>query len=320
LITRRVTGPLPEMQVDASFAMLDDNTTAVIEMSAASGLALLPSAERNPLNTTTFGTGELIAAAVREGATKIILGLGGSATIDAGIGCAQACGFTILTRDGEPTSISEPLCGRDLPNILMIKHGRGEVTAGVQIIAATDVTNPLFGQQGAARIFGPQKGATPPIVELLDSNLIELARRTGALAEAQHPGAGAAGGLGFGVMAFFRGRLESGFELIADAADLTGRLTGTDLCFTGEGRLDGQSLAGKAAIGIGKLCRLHGVPCVALVGSFDVNPEVLTTNGITACFSICDGPIPLETAVSDAGRLLTQTAVNCVRLWMGRLD
>src|SRR5438270_2377339 len=120
-------------------------------MAAASGLALLEPGDRDPLNTTTFGTGELIAAAIRHGARKIILGIGGSATIDAGIGCAQACGFTVLMRDGQPTSMTEPLCGRDVSKVLMVKHGRGEITSGVEVIVACDVTNPLCGETGAAR-------------------------------------------------------------------------------------------------------------------------------------------------------------------------
>jgi glycerate kinase len=316
-LTRRVTGPLPEMKVDAGFAMLDDGS-AVIEMSVASGLALLPMADRNPLNTTTFGTGELIVAAVREGARKIILGLGGSATIDGGIGCAQACGFTILTRDGEPTSMTEPLCGRDLSNVLMVKHGRGEITSGIQFIGAADVRNPLCGENGAARVFGPQKGASPAIVQHLDNQLHELGMRMGVLAEAGHAGSGAAGGLGFGILAFFRGTLQSGFDLVADAVGLDARIRVADLCFTGEGRLDSQSLAGKAVIGVARRCQSQQVPCVALAGSINASPALLAGRGITAAFSICEGPTSLEQSMADAGRLLTQTAANCAKLWVAR--
>jgi glycerate kinase len=313
-VTRRVTGPLPEMKVDARFAMLADGTTAVIEMAAASGLTLLAPAERDPLNTTTFGTGELIVAAVKEGAKRIILGLGGSATIDGGIGCAQACGFTILTRDGEPTSMTEPLCGRDLQNVLLVKHGRGEITTGIELIGAADVTNPLLGPDGAAKIFGPQKGATPAVVHLIDRQLAELAGRMGVENEAATPCSGAAGGLGFGVLAFFRGKLGSGFDLVADAVKLNDRLAGVDLCFTGEGRLDLQSGSGKTAFGVARRCRARQVPCVALAGSVDHGNEREFAE-FTACFSICDGPISLESAVADAGRLIEQAAANCVKLW-----
>jgi glycerate kinase len=320
LITRRVTGPLPEMKVDASFALLSDNTTAVIEMSAASGLALLQAEDRNPLNTTTFGTGELIATAVNEGAKKIIVGLGGSATVDAGIGMAQACGYTILTNDGEPTSPTEPLCGRDLSKVLMVKHGRGEITNGIEILALADVTNPLFGPTGAPRTFGPQKGATPEIVEQLDAELESLSIRTGKQTEAAYPGAGAAGGLGFGILAFLRGSLVNGFDCIAETVHLRDRLKGVDLCFTAEGRLDSQTAHGKAVIGVARLCKAQQVPCVALVGSIGEDVESLAAEGLIAYFSICNGPMLLDHAVQNAGPLLQTAAHNCAKLWKAAHD
>jgi glycerate kinase len=314
LIHRRVTGPLPEMKVDASFAMLEDGT-AVIEMAAASGLALLPESDRNPLDTTTFGTGELMAAGIKEGAKSIILGLGGSATNDAGIGAAQACGFTILTRDGEPTSMSEPLCGRDLHNVLMVKHGRGEVTAGIRIVAATDVDSPLCGDRGASRVFGPQKGATPVIIEQLEAQLRALVHRTGTEALADHPGAGAAGGFGFGILSFFGGTLINGFDLMARSVNLRQRLNGVDLCITAEGRLDHQTRHGKAVAGIARLCKSGGVPCIALAGSIGNDMQSLSEDGLTAHFGICDRPMSLEDSMRDVRRLLTEAACNCVRLW-----
>jgi glycerate kinase len=314
-LTRRVTGPLPEMKVDATFGFLGDGTTAIIEMSAASGLALLNLQDRNPLNTTTFGTGELIAAAVKEGARKIILGIGGSATTDAGIGCAQACGFTVLLKDGQQTSPTEPLCGRDLDNILMIKHGRGEITNGIEIVVACDVTNPLFGPDGAAQIFGPQKGATPSIVKQLDDSLCALAERTGKISEANMPGAGAAGGLGFGMLAFFGAKLDSGFNLLANNIQFRQRLLGIDLCFTGEGQLDGQSAGGKVVAGVSALCRQANVPCVALVGSVGPGAEHSLDHGLTAYFSITNAPMPLETACKEVRQLLAEAAANCTRLF-----
>jgi glycerate 2-kinase len=318
LITKRVTGPLPEMKVDATFGFLSDSATAVIEMSAASGLALLAPQDRNPLNTTTFGTGELITAAVREGAQKIILGIGGSATNDAGIGCAQACGFTVLLRNGQQASMTEPLCGRDLDDVLMVKHGRGEITAGIEIIVASDVTNPLFGPTGAARVFGPQKGATPDMVEQLDRALRSLAERTGKTSEANGAGAGAAGGLGFGMLAFFGATLQSGFDLVAEAIHLRDRLHSVDLCFTGEGQLDGQSASGKAVMGLSRMCQAEGVPCVALVGTVGEGAERSLAEGLTAYFSIAEGPMSLERACGEARRLLGETARNCIRLWIAK--
>jgi glycerate kinase len=319
LITRRVTGPLPEMKVDAIFGILGDGQTAVIEMAAASGLALLPPGDRNPLNTTTFGTGELIAAAVREqGARRIILGIGGSATTDAGIGCAQACGFTVLMRDGEPTAMGEPLCGRDLSNVLIVKHGRGEITNGIEITVACDVTNPLYGEQGAARVYGPQKGATAAVVEQLDRELRSFAQRTGTLNEAITPGAGAAGGLGFGMVAFFGATLRAGVEIVAEAARLRERLRGADLCFTGEGRLDEQSARGKTTVGVARMCREAKVPCVALVGAAGEGAELALHEGLTAYFPICDGPISLEESMRRSRELLTSAATNVVRIVVKR--
>ena len=303
IITNRVTGPLPDMKVDASWGMLP-GATAVIEMSAASGLALLKPADRNPLNTTTFGAGELIAAAVRNGAKKIIVGIGGSATIDAGIGCAQACGFTVLLRNAEPTSMTEPLCGRDVENVLSVKHGRGEITAGIEIVVASDVTNPLYGPNGAARVFGPQKGATPEIVTRLDGDLRALAHRCGKEREANMDGAGAAGGLGFGLLAFFGASLQSGVELIADAARLRDRLHNADLCFTGEGRIDDQSAAGKTVDGVARICREMKVPCIALAGAIGEGAEKLLKQGLSRYVAIGDKP----TNASEARRALAAAA------------
>ena len=309
IVTRRITGPLPEMKVDAAFGLLDGGQTAVIEMSAASGIALLKPADRNPLNTTTFGTGELIAAAVREGARKIILGIGGSATIDAGLGCAQACGFTILMRDGELTSMTEPLCGRDLGNVIMVKRGRGEVTDGIEIVVACDVTNPLYGEEGAARVYGPQKGATAEIVAKMDDDLRELALRIGKENEAIRAGAGAAGGLGFGMLAFFGASLRSGFELIADATNLRDRLRDADLCFTGEGRIDGQSAAGKTVGGVARICREFRVPCVALVGAIGEGAENVLEQGLTEFVAISNRP----PNANEARLRLAETAANHLR-------
>jgi glycerate kinase len=315
LVHRRVTGPLPEMKVDATFGFLGDGTTAVIEMAAASGLALLSPQDRNPLNTTTFGTGELLNAAVDLGATHIILGIGGSATVDGGIGCAQACGHTIVLEDGEPVSMTEPLVGADLPRVVMVKRHRGEKTDRVKITVACDVTNPLFGENGAAFVFGPQKGAAPQQVQELDAALRQFATRSSRLDLAAQPGAGAAGGLGFGMLAFFGADLRCGIDIVLETTDLRRRLEGADLCITGEGRLDMQSLGGKAVIGVARLCREMVVPCVALAGTVARNMDGTHVDGLTAWFSICDGPLTMEQAIADAPRLLSRSAANVLRLW-----
>jgi glycerate 2-kinase len=317
-ITERVTGPLPEMKVDAAFGLLGDGQTAVIEMAAASGLALLSPDQRDPMSTTTFGTGELLMAAARHGATKIILGIGGSATVDAGIGCAQACGLPIILEGGEPVSPTDPLCGRDLDSVLMIKHGRGSPVERLSITIACDVTNPLFGPSGAAPIFGPQKGATPPQVQRLDSSLRRLSERTGKLIEASTPGAGAAGGLGFGMLAFFGAVLRSGVEVVIEANKLRDRLRGATLCITGEGRLDSQSAHGKAPIGVARVCKELGVPCVALAGSVEGDLASLREEGLLAWFSICDGPIELADAIRRAPQLISNTTENVMRLLQGQ--
>ena len=322
LITRKVTGPLPEMKVEAAFGVMPAEggrpRTAVIEMAAAAGLALLKPAERDPMRTTSFGVGELMRAAIDLGCRRILLGIGGSATVDAGIGCAQATGHTIVLQDGEPVSPTEPLVGADLERVVMVKRHRGEVTDGVEIIVACDVTNPLAGPNGAAPIFGPQKGATPEQVEQLDGWLRRLAISNGKQLEADTPGAGAAGGLGFGLLAYFGAKLVSGIELVLDATRLAERLKGADLCLTGEGRLDGQSAGGKAVLGVAKLCKAAGVPCIALVGGVDAGAEATHAAGLTSYFSICDRPMSLDDAIAHAPALLARSAEQVVRTVISR--
>ena len=313
LETRRVTGPLPEMKVDATFGVLGDGETAVIEMAAASGLALLALEDRNPLNTTTFGTGQLLVEAARLGVRHILLGIGGSATTDAGVGCAQACGLPVILEGGEPVSPSEPLCGRDLPSVVLVKHGRGAPVERVKITVACDVTNPLYGPNGAAYVFGPQKGATPEQVRELDEALRGLAERLGKVREANTPGAGAAGGLGFGMLAFFGAALRPGVEIVIGATRLADRLTGADLCITGEGRLDEQSLAGKTPVGVSRLCQRLGVPCVAIVGTAEVNEARARIEGLSAVYAIRDRAATKEASMRDAALLIADAAAEALR-------
>lgn len=317
---RRVTGPLPWMKVEAAFGVLGDGKTAVVEMAAASGLALLTPADRDPLATTTFGTGELlVAAATMPGVEQILLGIGGSATCDAGIGCAQACGLPVILEDGQPVAPTEPLCGRDLPSVVLVKHGRGSPVERVRITVACDVTSPLYGPDGAAPVFGPQKGATPEIVRQLDDSLRRLAERLWKVTEARTPGAGAAGGLGFGMLAFFGATLRPGFEIVADAIRLRERLRGADLCLTGEGRLDASSLTGKAPVGVARVCQELGVPCVALVGSVGDGAGKALAAGFTRYRVIQPSGTSLEESMRDAGPLLTRAAAAAVRSMQGVL-
>lgn len=336
LVHKIVTGPLPEMRVDATLGILGGPApsetggsptsaphTAVIEMAAASGLHLLRPDQFNPLLTTTFGTGELILEAIRLGCTRIILGIGGSATVDGGIGCLQALSAQIIRGDGSRIGPSDtPLTGQDLPSISTIARSadqsiKTKTGQPVEITVACDVTNPLFGPTGAAAVFGPQKGATPEQVNWLDRALHEFAARTGTLDEANLPGAGAAGGLGFGLMAFAGATLQNGFDLVAKAVDLDARIAAADLVITGEGRLDASSLHGKTAIGVSRICKGHGVPCIALAGAIDREAvRAARDEGLTAAFSICDGPMSLEKAIENARALLQGTAAQLLSVFM----
>ena len=310
--TRRVTGPLPEMKVGAAFGVLGDGQTAVVEMAAASGLALLAPGERDPLATTTFGTGELLVEAARLGVRRIILGIGGSATVDAGIGCAQACGLPVILEGGAPVAPTEPLCGRDLPSVVLVKHGRGSPVERVAITVACDVTNPLYGPQGAAPVYGPQKGATPEQVRWLDEQLRALAERLGKTAAADMPGAGAAGGLGFAMLAFFGATLRSGVEIVIEATRLEERLGGADLCLTGEGRLDASSLHGKAPVGVARLCQRLGVPCAAVVGSASEGAEGAASLGLSNWIAIQEGRT-FEESLARSPELIQVAAREIVR-------
>ncbi len=271
LLTSRVTGPLPDMQVEAEWAMLpgNDGPVAVIEMATASGLALVPTDRRDPRKTTTYGTGELLVHAVKAGAQRILLGIGGSATVDAGLGCCQAAGLTILSLDGEPFASTDALTGGDLDRVYAIKRGRGSVLDRVPITVACDVTNPLCGPAGAAAVFGPQKGASPADLAWFDAQHGRLAEHSLALDAAQAAGAGAAGGLGFAMLAFFNARLERGIELVLDAIHFDQRLAAADVVITGEGCLDEQSSGGKTAYGVLDRAARLGKPVVGVAGRVD---------------------------------------------------
>ena len=322
LITHRVTGALPEMKVDATFGLIaiaagqrPAEHVAVIEMASASGLHLLRRDQYDPMATTTFGTGELMVEAVKRGAKRILLGIGGSATTDGGIGALQACGFPVLLEDGEPTSMTEPLCGQDLARVVLIKHGRGSPIDGIPIEVACDVTNPLFGPNGAARIFATQKGATPAQVEELDHLLERLATRTGHLADAQMPGAGAAGGLGFGLIAFAGATLRPGVDIVIEATKLRERLHAADLCITGEGKFDRTSLGGKTPMGVLRLCQESNVACALIAGVIgDANP---IDAGFRAAESLSP-PASLEDAMHHGAELLSRHAEQILKVFRQR--
>jgi glycerate kinase len=246
---------------------------AVVEMAAASGLGLVAPQHRDPLRTSTYGTGRLILAALDAGARELIIGIGGSATVDGGCGCAQALGARFLSAEGQPCVWG--LAGGGLAGIADFDLSQVDPRlAEARIRVACDVRNPLLGPDGAAAVYAPQKGATPEAVELLEAGLAHLAgliRRKLGLDVAEMPGAGAAGGLGAGLVAFAGASLEAGAKVVAQAVALRRRLVGADLCLTGEGRLDSQSAAGKAAVGVAAVAREAGVPCVCIPGQADAD-------------------------------------------------
>ena len=308
----RVTGPLPEMKVTARFGLIENGKTAVMEMASAAGLALLKPQQRNPMYTTTFGVGELLMAAAHAGASQVILGIGGSATIDGGIGCAQACDLPVILQDGEPLSRTEPLTGCDISRVVLIKHGRGSAIEKIKIAVACDVDNPLYGPRGAAHTFGPQKGASAREIEQLDTDLRELARRCVKTAEAELPGAGAAGGLGFGMVAFFGATLRPGVQIVLEAVKFTERLRGVDLCITGEGKLDAQTLGGKTVAGVAIAARRAGVPCIALAGLVQKNLQPSDLS-LKAAIAVSDPNAPLADSLATALHRLADSAAQLMR-------
>ncbi|HUT62275.1 MAG TPA: glycerate kinase [Phycisphaerae bacterium] len=290
---------------------------AVIEMASASGLALVPMEHRDPLQTTTFGTGQLILAALDAGARELIIGIGGSATVDGGCGCAQALGVVFIGRDGKPCVCG--LAGGGLADVESIDlTGRDGRVAMARIRVACDVTNPLTGPDGAARVYGPQKGATEEMVEVLEAGLAHLAevilRATGQDVQ-QMPGAGAAGGLGAGLVAFAGAMLEPGLPLIAGAVGLSKRLEGADLCITGEGRLDRSSSFGKTAVGVAKIASEAGVPVICVPGQADDDaPRGL----FAAVHPLTAGDVTVRQAMKQAEALLKMRAAQAVREFFRR--
>jgi glycerate kinase len=329
-----VCGPLAGMKVNAPVGFIDEGRTAIVELASASGLLLLDPPQRNPARTTTFGTGELLKHAAERGAKKIILGIGGSATCDAGIGIAQAWGGAVKMMNGKVYSPNDrKLCGNDLGQILAItryqpsfvnysyrdragRNGREPIldTRGVEFVVACDVGNPLYGPDGAAHIFAPQKGASPEQVDQLDADMRKMIDRLQLHAIAEAPGAGAAGGAGFGMMAFFGSSMVSGADLVMDVTRLADRIRDADLIITGEGKLDAQTLAGKAPAAVARACRLAGKRCIAFAGTIGHGADQLLHEGLTSYFGITDHPMPLEEAIANAGPLLSDTVARAMRV------
>ena len=306
--------------VQASFGLLEDGSTAVIEMAEAAGLKRLAAHELDPLRASTLGVGDLIRAALDAGARRLLIGSGGSATNDGGAGMAQALGVRLLDGAGQAL----PPGGAALAGLERIDTSALDPRlAACAVIAATDVRNPLCGPEGASAIFGPQKGATPADVTLLDSALghyaAVVARDLGRDVR-DLPGAGAAGGLGAGLVAFLNADLQPGFPLVASTIGLPARIAAADLVITGEGRLDGQTGYGKTVAGVAALGRAAGVPVVALCGGLVDGWQMLLARGLTAAFSITPGPLTLAEAEHDARGLLAAAAEQVVRVFIWRRE
>lgn len=298
----------------AEFGLMGDGKTAVIEMAAASGLPLLDDSERNPMVTTTYGTGQLIKAALDAGATKLIVGIGGSATNDGGAGMAQALGVKLLDEAGCEIGRG----GGSLKRLARIgMSGIDPRIAGVEVVVACDVTNPLTGPNGASAVYGPQKGATPDMVEELDralSHYADVIRQQLGVDIANVKGAGAAGGLGAGLMAFLRAALRPGVDIVIEATRLADRIAGADLVITGEGRLDSQTKMGKTPMGVARVAQHHGVPVIGVAGQVADDADVLHDLGFAALIGIVDGPMTLAESVRSAEKLLTRTGARIMRL------
>ena len=308
-----VQGPLAT-QVQAHWGWLGDGT-AVIEMAAASGLHWVPSAQRDARVTSSYGTGELIRAALDAGATRIILGLGGSATNDGGSGLLRALGARFLDAGGNELRPG----GAALAKLQRVDLSALDARLhDVQVDVAADVDNPLCGPRGASAVFGPQKGANPAQVEELDAALARMAEVVSeALGEdfSNFPGVGAAGGLGFAAKAFFDARFRPGVELVAELSGLAEAVAGADLVITGEGRLDAQSLHGKTPVGVARVAQAQGVPVIALAGSLGDGYQQVREAGIEAAFSLAPGPISLEYACAHAAEELEARAADLARFW-----
>ncbi|MBI3948591.1 MAG: glycerate kinase [Armatimonadetes bacterium] len=319
LLALAVTGPLGE-PVQARYGLLGDRETAVIEMAAASGLTLVPSERRNPLITTTRGTGELMRAALEQGCRRLIIGIGGSATNDGGAGMAQALGARLLDARGRPIGPGGGALG-DLASVDV--SGLDPRLAGVEIVVACDVDNPLTGPRGAAAIYGPQKGASPEMVRRLDAHLAHYAavlRRDLGKDVAGAPGAGAAGGLGAGLLAFTGATLRRGVEIVMDAVRLRERLRGASLVITGEGRTDGQTAFGKTPAGVARAAAECGVPVIGLVGSYSEDAGIVHQHGIHALVSILHEPMSADEAMARGAILVERAAAELMRtLAVGRL-
>jgi len=292
ILREKVTGPLGDEAL-ASYGILGDKKTAVIEMAEASGLTLVPENKRNPLITTTYGTGQLIKAALDQGCRKMIVGIGGSATNDGGAGMVQALGVKLLDREGKEIGFG----GGELKKINRVDISNLDSRlSDTKVLVASDVTNPLCGLKGASRIYGPQKGATPKIIEELDESLAhfaEIIKRDLNKDIKNMPGAGAAGGLGAGLMAFLDAELRPGIEIMIEIVKLEQAIKDADLVITGEGKIDSQTIYGKAPIGVAKIAKKYNVPVIAVAAIVSDDADIVHQYGIDNLIKVSEPPMSL---------------------------
>lgn len=323
ILTRQARGKTIRIEVSdpfgrsitASYGLSGDGQTAYIEMAAASGLALLSQEERNPLLTSTYGTGQLIKDALDRGVQQIILGIGGSATTDGGMGMAEALGYHFYDKN----NVQLPAKGESMHEVARIDETEKDRRLNaVSITVACDVTNPLYGPNGAAHIYGPQKGADPEMVELLDDglrNLSEIASKTFEKDISNHPGAGAAGGLGAGCLWFLNAVLKDGVSIVIEQTHIAERIKDADLVITGEGKVDEQTLAGKVVKGLADFCSINQVPLAVVCGTLQITPEQVRDAGITYAVSVLNRPMDLHQAQADAFELVKDATFHLVRLF-----
>ena len=306
---RTVSGPLGG-PLRAHFAVIDEGRTAIVEVAQASGLQGLPPERRDALRACSYGTGELMAAALDTGVSTLIVGLGGSACSDAGMGLLQALGAHFVDAQGHGGGALNRLASFDVGPVR-------QRLQGVRLLVASDVRNPLLGPDGCVRVFAPQKGASADEVEQLEAGMTHFS----LLAEAQgfdiagFPGSGAAGGIGGALGGLLGGSMVSGIEMVMEATGLASALAQADLVISGEGSLDSQSAAGKVVAGVCRLAQQHGVPVIALAGRLEGNLQALYDSGLSAAFSIARGPCSREDALRDAAVNLAHAAENLARLW-----
>jgi glycerate kinase len=301
--------------IEASWARLPEDS-AVIEMACAAGLEHIPASERDPMRATSYGVGQLISHALDSGAQHIVLGLGGSATNDAGAGMLEALGLRLLDKHGAPLARG----GLALAQLAKLDASALDPRlATIRVTIASDVNNPLCGPKGASAIFGPQKGATPAQVQTLDAALAhfaELCAQTLGRDMRNAPGSGAAGGLGFAAHAWLRSTFKPGAEVVAEIGGLAHAMEGADLVITGEGRMDAQTLLGKTPMGVAQIAKRAGVPVIAIAGSLGDGYQALYEAGIHAAFSLASGPCTLADACRNASALLEDRAQDIIRVWL----